>query len=178
MVQIDFSRSLLIASPKVAKDTFFHRSLVYMDRYSKNGALGFIVNKPTDTKVIELLKTVGITKGKNYQTLCNLPVYIGGPVNQTSLYILYLSDADNQLIKVSSSEKLLKDLCAGTGPEKFLIMLGCSMWGAEQIELEYKNNSWIYLECVADIVFDDRAENRALLAAKHLGFDLNTLIVS
>ena len=184
-MQINFGKSLLIASPKIIQNTFFNGALVYIDKYSPSGTFGFIVNKPTDIKVIELLKTLDITKGKNYQSICDEPVYIGGPVNQTSLYIMYLdptkeedATSEAQTIKISSSEKMLTDLCNGVGPTKFLIMLGRATWGADQLEQEYQNNAWIYLECVTDIVFHSNAEQRAKLAAMHLGFDLNTLIAS
>lgn len=181
--RINLARTLLIATPTIEEDTLFHGSLVYVSEHKADRSVGLIVNKPSDITVSELLKTIGITEGKKFKQLSQQPVYVGGPVNTSRLYILYpesgkggkSSPEEEDWLKISTSEKMLEKMADGKGPRQFLVMLGCSIWSGDQLEEEFLANSWVALPSVSSIVFDEHPEQRALLAARHLGFNLKMM---
>ena len=178
--KIKFDSSLLIATPSIDEDSLFRNSLVYIDKKnSDSGYLGLLVNKPSDILVSELLKTISINEGPCYDQVGKSPVYIGGPVNNSRLYILYAEDSENDDIEpkigISNSENFLQKLVLGQGPKRYLIMMGCSMWTKSQLHREYVDNSWVHMPYVASIIFDENPEQRALLAARHLGFNLDLM---
>lgn len=175
------AKSLLIATPTVAEDSLFHGSLIYLDRNRAEGSTGLIVNKPSDVQVVELLKTVGVSSGPRFDEVSSQPVYVGGPVNTSRLYVLYgeprVGEEDSLRMRITSSEKILSRLVSGEGPRKYMIMLGCSMWRRGQLEREYAENSWVRMDCVPEVIFDAPPDERALIAARHLGFNLSMLHV-
>lgn len=171
--------SLLIGTPTIEEESLFHGSLVYISEHRHDEVTtGLIVNKPSDMQLSELLNNTNFSKDADMERFSGQPVYAGGPVNTQRLYVLYLdqkkdSDAEPQL-RVTGGE-LLEDIVAGRGPRQYLVMLGCSMWGKGQLEKEYMENSWVQLPGIASIIFDKHPEERAMLAARHVGFNLNMM---
>jgi putative transcriptional regulator len=58
-------------------------------------------------------------------------------------------------------------------PRRFVLALGCSGWGAGQLESELAHNAWLVVDCAEEdaIVFDDGHEDKWRAAIKRLGFD-------
>ena len=186
MIQLE--KKLLIASPTIDEDTIFHRSLIYIEQHNDERSVGFIVNKPSDVKLQELAHSTGMEQEDIHKDAGNQAVYIGGPVNTSRLYILHQEESQSTIesdllgtmpnLNVSSSEKLLRAIATGEGPTKYLTMLGCASWEQGQLEREFIDHSWIPVACVPDIVFDANVEERAFLAARHLGFNLNMMVAA
>ena len=180
-------KKLLIAAPTIEEETLFHRSLVFIDAHDKDCTIGFIVNKPSDVKLSELLSSAGIEKEAISPSVGSRPVYIGGPVNTSRMYILYMDQEveheaellGNRLMpKVSSSDSLLKSIGSKEGPARFMVMLGCSTWEDGQLEKEYREDAWISVDCLPEIIFDAKADERIMLAASHVGFDINMMVAT
>jgi len=70
---------LLIAEPTLKGDVSFNRSVVLLAEHNKEGSVGFILNKPLDFYVNELITEI------NYP----FQVYNGGPVEQDNLYFIH-----------------------------------------------------------------------------------------
>ena len=66
---------LLISEP-LLPDPNFSRSLILLTAHNTDGAVGFILNKPSDIKLSEVLET---------SFKMDFPVYVGGPVERNSL---------------------------------------------------------------------------------------------
>lgn len=184
---LELEKKLLIASPLIEEDTLFHRSLVFVDQHDNGRTTGFIVNKPSDVKLGELLSSTGLEKESIHPAIASLPVYIGGPVNTSMVHILHTDDgpkAETDLFgaktapKVSKSDALLKAIGIGEGPAKYMVLLGCSSWDEGQLEKEIREDAWISVECVPEIIFDAKADERIILAASHVGFDINMMVAS
>lgn len=114
-------------------DPRFESHVIYICAHTADGAMGVAINQPnTDISFAEILN------GAQLPIPCgDLPqVYIGGPVELESAFILYENsyDTENRLdisdtVSLTRETKVLQDIALGRGPENFLFILGYSGWG-------------------------------------------------
>ncbi|WVM94479.1 YqgE/AlgH family protein [Halopseudomonas pachastrellae] len=138
----------LIAMPHMADDRFDH-SLIYLCDHSAEGAMGLVINQPSDLSLDDLLE--------------QLAPELSGRTRQTSSTAARLSQ--NALCTARWRAPLGVERRAGaadtdhlTGhparhgmrrrPQQALITLGYAGWGAGQLEQELANNVW--LSCPAE----------------------------
>ena len=67
--------------------------------------------------------------------------------------------------------RVLQAVAEGNGPEKMLVTLGYSGWGAGQLESEIAQNAWLTVPANADVIFATPPEDRYAAALKLLGID-------
>ncbi len=184
---MDFSDKLLIASPAIEDDSIFSRALVYISEDSPEQTLGFIVNKPSDLNMREFVKSTNLSKILSKHAAGDQPLFIGGPVHTTKLHIMYSDDADPAQrdllgaapsIRISTSERLLRAIDSGEGPERYMFILGCSSWEEGQLVREFREDTWILANSEPDIVFDADIDDRLPLAARSMGFNLNMMVAA
>ena len=70
---------LLVAEPTILNDMSFNRSVILLTEHTKDGSVGFILNKPLSYSINELIPEIN----------ANFMVYNGGPVEQDNLYFLH-----------------------------------------------------------------------------------------
>lgn len=70
---------LLIAEPAIIGDVSFNRSIVLLADHTKEGSIGFILNKPLEYTIKDLIPEVKAA----------FKVYNGGPVEQDNLYFIH-----------------------------------------------------------------------------------------
>jgi putative transcriptional regulator len=147
----------------VAKETDrrFAQTVILLVEYDAQGALGLTINRRTDVPVAEAMQNAsGWTD----------PVFLGGPVEQTTVFALLRSgdkrDGTKTVVDevhwVTSREVLEKMLSEGPasgasgGKEAstMRVYLGYSGWGAGQLDNEVKLGSWYIFDASADLVFD------------------------
>ena len=180
---LDLTGSLLIAMPGMG-DPRFDKSVVYMCAHSPEGAMGLIVNKPTeDVRLSHLLEQLEIDVADGVR---DGPVYFGGPVEHGRGFVLHSRDYTSDIstlnvdddIAMTATLDILEDLAKGDGPAQALMALGYAGWGPGQLEGEIAQNGWLTCEASCDLVFasDDGAkwEN----ALKALGIDALMLSAS
>lgn len=129
---------LLLASPQL-RDPNFNRSVLYLAAHSKSeGAFGFILNRPLEKSVSDLLDD------KSFGHLGQVPVYLGGPVStdKLSFVVFDWSEKRHHLSCRThlSKEEALHELNLGNDVRGFI---GYSGWGTGQLERELKHHSWI-----------------------------------
>lgn len=169
----------LIAMPAL-KDPAFFQTVTYICQHNHEGALGVIINKPSDMALLEIFDQMKIpTESKS---IGNIPVYFGGPVQVDRGFILHGSDQEwkstlpiTDKISLTTSRDLLEAMAIGKGPETSLIALGYAGWGAGQLEKEVLENSWLSAPVDETILFDLPFGQRWKAAAEGLGVDLNLL---
>ena len=66
---------LLVASPAIL-DPNFRRTVVLMTEHGDEGAMGLILNRPTENTVAEVWKMIG-----EEEVECPQPIFFGGPVS-------------------------------------------------------------------------------------------------
>ena len=163
----------LIAMPSL-EDSVFERSVVYVCEHSLNGALGLIINKPTDLMLPELFERIELNFGR--EDLREMPVLLGGPVQTERGFVLHdpmrgTDAASNESgyastlriaggLDMTTSKDVLEALSWGVGPRRVLVTLGYAAWGEGQLESELAKNTWLTVEANADLIFDTPIEQR------------------
>jgi len=177
MVATDSFSSLkhhfLIAMPSL-KDSSFEHSITYICNHDGDGAMGIVLNQPTDLNLHEVLDQLEIEGAHCHDH----PVLLGGPVHQDHGFILHLEKGDwrstlsvTDDIHVSTSKDILTSLAQGTGPKKYKVALGYAGWDPGQLEQELLDNSWITVEADANIIFNTPEDEMYQAALKLLGID-------
>jgi putative transcriptional regulator len=137
--------NLLIAEPSIIGDISFNRSVILLADHNEVGSVGFILNKPLDYSICDLVPEI------NEDFL----VFNGGPVEQDNLYFIhkvpqliqnsieishgiFWGGDFNDVIKLINKKVLLK--------KDIKFFLGYSGWENNQLEEELESNSWVVSE--------------------------------
>ena len=168
--------SFLISTPKMP-DPRFEEQVIYICAHSHEGAMGVAINKPNSMfSFAEILRGAGMPVPAGGLP----PVYIGGPVELESAFILYRSDyrTDFQLevsptVSLSRETRVLEDIARQRGPEKYLFILGYAGWGPGQLEHELVENGWLMVPAEDHVIFDVPDEEKWRTAAMTYGIDIS-----
>ena len=171
----------LLAMPGMG-DPRFLRSVVYMVAHDSEGAMGFVINKRAEGLSLgDILKDMPETVAKT--GLVNLPVYVGGPVQNDRGFVLHTSDYEkthNTLsqelpIALTQSADVLVDAAHGRGPEKMRLFLGYAGWGPGQIEGELQDNAWLVCDANIAEIFTSQSDDLYEKCVAAMGIDLALL---
>ncbi|MEI7784082.1 MAG: YqgE/AlgH family protein [Betaproteobacteria bacterium] len=175
----NLTHHFLIAMPGVSDEPFF-RSVVYMCEHSKRGALGLVINKPSDISLKNLFEKVDMPLRR--QDLSDAPVFQGGPVQVERGFVLHetmVTGTDESAygstmsipggLEMTTSKDILEALSTGAGPRKIFVSLGYSAWAEGQLESEIGENSWLTVQADPALIFDTPIEQRYEKALGLLG---------
>jgi len=187
---INLTHHFLIAMPGLNDETF-SRSVVYLCEHSERGALGLVINKPSELSMRGLFDKVELPLGR--ADLGNHLVLQGGPVHTERGFVLHetmqpdVSDilpdeklAENDSVyastlaipgglEMTTSRDVLEALSNGAGPRRVVVSLGYSAWGQGQLESEIAENSWLTVEADPAVIFETPIEQRYERALGLLG---------
>ena len=141
--ELNVQKGNLLISPPLTEDDFFHNSVIFLTQQSSDSVVGFIINKPTDVKINDLIEDFPNIEAK---------VYFGGPVATDNLYFIHrapnMIDDSVHIIsdlywggKFEQVKELIKDGILGSNDIRFF--LGYSGWQVDQLRCELENQSWI-----------------------------------
>lgn len=173
----------LIAMPSML-DPVFGGTVVYLCEHHVGGALGVIINRPTDMTMDVLFERLELSLeiSPHMPLLPRAPVMFGGPVQVERGFVLHAPGASyNSSLTVSddialtTSRDVLEAAAAGQGPQRMLVTLGCAGWSAGQLEEEILRNGWLTVRADPAIIFDTPIESRFVAAMNLLGIDPNRL---
>lgn len=172
---MDLTHKFLIAMPAMM-DPNFTGSVVYVCEHTDKGALGLVINRPTELTLQSLFDKIDLRL--EIAPWKDAPVYFGGPVQTERGFVLHVpagqyssSLAVGDDIALTTSKDVLEALAGGSGPAKLLVTLGYSGWGAGQLESEVSANAWLTVDAQPSIIFDTPAEARQSAALRLLGID-------
>lgn len=177
---VDLSRQLLLAMPGRVSGSLAH-SVIYLCEHTEHGALGLVINRPTDLTVGGLLKRIQLEPALELGPVQDAPVVFGGPVQTDRGFVLhaplgeYASSVRIGDIALTTSRDVLQDVAQGRGPEQILVTLGYAGWGAGQLESELAQNAWLNVDATPALLFQTPFENRYEAALSQLGIDLSML---
>lgn len=136
---------LLISEPSIILDADFNRSVILLADHSKNGSVGFILNKPLQVVLSDILPDIDV----------NFNVYNGGPVEQDNLYFIHniphlipksieISNGvfwggNFETIKILINQKKIS-------ADNIRFFLGYTGWAAQQLNGEMKEKTWIVMQ--------------------------------
>ncbi len=176
---INLTNKFLIAMPGM-KDGNFAGSVVYLCEHNDKGALGLVINKPTDLDLRHLFEKVDLSLERD--DLATKPVFFGGPVQTERGFVLHerLDEEGghyNSSLKIdgglemTTSRDVLEALSNGAGPRRVFITLGYAGWSAGQLEDELGRNGWLTVDAEPALIFDTPVEQRYDKALSLLGVD-------
>ena len=191
------ANQFLLAMPGML-DEQFAGSVVYLFEHNAKGAMGLVINRPTDVNLSTLLDKIELKL--EITPFADQAIYFGGPVQTERGFVLHespnLRSADAEAginpsanpataysssltvpggLTMTTSKDVLEAVAKGNGPKRFIMTLGYAGWGAGQLEEEIALNGWINAELsraqMAEIIFNTPAEQRYQRAMQALGFD-------
>lgn len=176
----NLTNHFLIAMPGLS-DALFGRSVVFMCEHSERGALGLVINKPSDILLPRLFEKVELPLGR--ADLAQVPVFQGGPVQTERGFVLHdaiESGTEGESVyastmtipgglEMTTSKDVLEAMASGGGPRRVFVSLGYASWGKGQLESEITENSWLTVEADPALIFDTPVEQRYEKAMALLG---------
>lgn len=136
---------LLIAEPTLTGDVSFNRSVVLLAEHNDEGSVGFILNKPLDYDISDLIEDITVP----------FQVFNGGPVEQDNLYFIHkVPHLIDNSIEISDgifwggdfaktialiNQKVITD-------NDIRFFLGYSGWSSLQLDQELDSKSWIVVK--------------------------------
>ena len=169
----NLTHHFLIAMPGL-EDAAFARSVIYVCEHSPRGALGLIINKPTDLTLPGLFERIELHFGR--ADLRETPVFLGGPVQTERGFVLHdpmrgANEASDESgyastlripggLDMTTSKDVLEALSSGVGPRRVLVTLGYASWSEGQLEAELADNSWLTVAANTDLIFDTPVAER------------------
>lgn len=185
---MNLTHHFLIAMPGLT-DESFSRSVIYLCEHSERGALGLVINKPSDINLKVLFEKIELHLAS--PEIGSAPVFQGGPVQTERGFVLHeamVSDSQNPNesiyastmtipggLEMTTSKDVLEALATGGGPRKVLVSLGYAAWGEGQLESELAENSWLTVGADPAVIFDTPIEQRYDKALMLLGLEAWTL---
>jgi putative transcriptional regulator len=145
------SGQLLIASPSLT-DPNFARTVVAIANHDEDGALGVVLNRPSDTEVGEAVPDLAelVENGE--------VVHVGGPVQPASIVVLAeFEDPSDAAYLVTGRVGLVSDRTGiehlGEVTERRRVYAGYAGWGPGQLEAELERDDWILEDATVEDVF-------------------------
>jgi len=148
------ARRLLVATPTLL-DPNFSRTVVFMVEHNDQGALGVVLNRPTEVPLAEPLP--------EWSEVATEPgvAFLGGPVQP--------QDAVIGLARVRSSEECdgwhplvgtVGTIDLGRSPDQIPVALeslrvfaGYAGWGPRQLDVELSRKDWFVVDALPDDMF-------------------------
>ncbi len=176
----NLSNQFLIAMPGMV-DSSFAGSVIYVCEHSSRGALGLVINRPTDIVLKDLFDRIELPLEQ--PELAARTVYYGGPVQTERGFVLH-DPTDKAYastlqvaggLQMTTSKDVLEHISASDGPRRFFVALGYSGWSAGQLEDEIARNGWLTVEADSSIVFEVAVEQRFDAAMSLMGISAMSL---
>lgn len=136
---------LLIAEPTLTGDVSFNRSVVLLAEHNDEGSVGFILNKPLEYAISDLITEINVP----------FQVYNGGPVEQDNLYFIHkVPHLIDNSIEIShgiywggdfdKTVSLINQKVISEDDIRFF--LGYSGWSSLQLDQELLSKSWVVVQ--------------------------------
>lgn len=153
---------LLIASP--ALSDFFERAVVLLLEHSEEGAMGLVLNRPSETMVAEAVPTLS-GLGEDGEV-----VRIGGPVGQNSVIALGEFDDPEESSRLVTGDLGVIDPDRSHSLLRLRVYAGHAGWSPGQLEAELEQDAWVVAEPRPEDPFSDGdlwAESLARMGGKY-----------
>ncbi|MCF8186369.1 MAG: YqgE/AlgH family protein [Sulfuritalea sp.] len=150
MENVNLTGHFLIAMPGMT-DPFFSKSVTFICSHNQDGAMGVIINRPTDVTYETLFEKINVELLNSL--VADNPVLYGGPVQPERGFVLHQPAGEwdstmtiSENTALTTSKDILESVAIGAGPEKMLLTLGYAGWVPGQLEQEIAQNSWLSVQ--------------------------------
>jgi putative transcriptional regulator len=152
MAEKSLAGHFLVAS-RYLRDPNFAQSVVLMIHHNDEGAMGVVINRPSDKSIREVWELIG-------NDPCNRDdqVFVGGPV-PGPIVAVHAQEAfsEHQVLPglfVSTHRDAL-DLIVRKTDQPVRLYSGHAGWGSGQLEGELEAGGWLFTRATKDDVFAD-----------------------
>ncbi|MFI5315588.1 MAG: YqgE/AlgH family protein [Myxococcota bacterium] len=170
---------LLLAMPQL-DDPNFTRAVVLMVQHGEQGSFGLVLNRPSETPVIEVTAPMGMRWRGDPAAV----IWVGGPVSPESGWLLH---EPTKSVTAQGTLEVAGGISLSTSPENFRALVehpprrmrflaGYAGWGAQQLESELAQGAWLTAEVTPELVFDTPAERMWDTALRSLGIEPGSLV--
>ena len=164
---------MLISAPHLSD--FFSRTVIFMTEYNENGSIGFVVNRPVEEKLHEIIEDFPEFNSK---------VMLGGPVETDIVNFIHRAGdiveggleigkgifwgGNFETVKLLAEAKKLN-------PKDFIFFLGYSGWSGGQLDGELNENTWIISKAEEDLIFDTEPDKIWAETLRRMGGEYVTI---
>jgi putative transcriptional regulator len=147
----------LVATHRIT-DPRFSQSVVLLTQYGAQGAMGIIINRPTEHRLSDLLPEIEALEGRS-DTL-----FFGGPVSLNAIVMLLQSPEE---VKLEQTTRVFGNVYFSGNPEAFAYIIGRKRadeairgyagyagWASGQLEGEIARGDWTIVGADALTVFE------------------------
>jgi putative transcriptional regulator len=161
-------------------DPIFGGTVIYVCEHNDKGAMGLVINRPTDMTIAQLYQRIDMQLETIPQShpIGQRPVMFGGPVQSDRGFVLHAPAGEYSSsliiaedIAFTTSRDVLEALATGEMPDQFLLSIGYAGWDAGQLEQEILDNGWLTVVADKHILFDVPLEDKLLATMNLLGID-------
>lgn len=161
------SGRLLIAGPGLW-DPNFRRTVVLVGEHDEEGAIGIVLNRPTELDVADVVPPLAELAG-------DARIFLGGPVRPTEVVLIAeLEEPRRPDLPVLGSIGFLVgdvDPAVAGAVLRARVFAGYAGWGPGQLEHELGESSWIVEPALPGDVFSDDPEQLWSSALRRKGGD-------
>lgn len=149
---------LLVAAPAL-KDPNFDRTVVFIAEHSEDGAMGLVLNRPSEAPVAEAIPDLDWVAGSGDEI-----VFVGGPVAANGVIVLAeWDDPSKAVVLVDDDLGFVPGDAEDTGElaaamRRARVYAGHAGWGPGQLEDELADDAWIIEAPLRDELFSDDPE--------------------
>lgn len=165
---------MLLAMPGIG-DPRFERAAILMCAHGPDGAMG--IGMGTLVRGLgfhRLVEQLDIDPG----VAPDAPVHLGGPVEPGRGFVVHGLDwggADTVevagKVALTGTIDVLRAICEGRGPSRWIAALGYAGWSAGQLEDELSGPGWFSTPATERLLFDTAADARWRTSFEQAGID-------
>jgi putative transcriptional regulator len=142
---------LLIAGPALL-DPNFWRTVVLVVEHSEEGALGLVLNRPSETPVADAVPQLEALVGPDDD------VFVGGPVQPSAVIVLARFEDPDEAALIAFDDVGVLGIgegvdVLGTGVRQGRAFVGHAGWGPGQLDSEIERGDWILESAVREDAF-------------------------
>lgn len=148
---------LLISEPFLF-DPYFRRTVVLLVEHNENGSVGFILNRPININVSEIVENFPSFESE---------VFFGGPVSQNNLFYIHtLGNAIEESAEIipglfwgGNFDTLKNLIIAGkVESQQIRFFAGYSGWEKNQLKKELEEKAWIVTKATVEHALNGRTK--------------------
>ena len=139
---------LLVASPGLTD--FFRRTVVLVLEHSEDGAVGLVLNRPSETPVDDAVPDLPVTVGPDDM------VHLGGPVQPDGVIVLGRFDDPDEAASIVLDDLGVVDPQVDSPALRAVrVYAGHAGWAPGQLDGELEQDAWIVEAAHPDDPFDE-----------------------
>ncbi len=154
--QTGLSKGRFLVASRQLKDPNFTETVVLLVDYDSHGAMGLVINRPTDVRVSTVLPDL---EGLQQRTDI---VFVGGPVARTHMLLLIRTsnppEGAHPVLDdtyVSSNQTVIQRMIDHKAlGESFRVYAGYAGWAPGQLDQEVSRKDWHVLQADSETIFD------------------------